>query len=217
MCGRVVGNRRAAKGRGGIWVRVRVRYCHPPPMTTLAEPQVDGPGEGHGGGKFRISALGCDCCMILTTPPQTTLVEPWIGWSAVAAREWRRRGNGSVEAELRGCRYSSWLRWAGGLVLVPRQGPKLPAEPARGVSVHRSHIASTIACQVCSSRAFPQDLDDRTAAQKGGEGGGKEGEGRRERALSDSERDRFEDMLRFLTVRRVWVEKGCGLRLGCRE
>ncbi|EFJ48766.1 hypothetical protein VOLCADRAFT_104604 [Volvox carteri f. nagariensis] len=51
--------------------------------------------------------------------------------------------------------------------------------------------------------AEPVVVDDRTAAQKGGPDGGADGRPReRERQLTDSERDRFEDMLRFLTVER---------------
>ncbi|KAG2440272.1 hypothetical protein HXX76_004384 [Chlamydomonas incerta] len=49
--------------------------------------------------------------------------------------------------------------------------------------------------------AEPNELDDRTAAQKA-DGSGPAAPRERERPLSDSERDRFEDMLRFLTVER---------------
>eukprot|EP00198_Chlamydomonas_reinhardtii_P008180 XP_001697517.1 predicted protein [Chlamydomonas reinhardtii] len=49
--------------------------------------------------------------------------------------------------------------------------------------------------------AEPSELDDRTAAQKA-DGSGPAAPRERERPLSDSERDRFEDMLRFLTVER---------------
>lgn len=50
--------------------------------------------------------------------------------------------------------------------------------------------------------AEPLVVDDRTAAQKGGPDGTDGRPRERERPLTDSERDRFEDMLRFLTVRR---------------
>lgn len=140
----------------------------------------------------------------------------------VRAVEHRALGRGVSRCRVRGCFTTSHVH---GWRMQPCTGLKLTgiirstnlAPPPRACPPPSIPTPHSWVPPPMTTLAEPSELDDRTAAQKA-DGSGPAAPRERERPLSDSERDRFEDMLRFLTVsvmlpheRGVWR----ALRVAC--